>query len=183
MPMTRFTKFINKVLTQRKTRTIRKPRKCNCGFSVLDKNKTPSSQAGGPIQPAIYMRDECICKMEEGKNLHIYVMFKVGEATVTRVQEIDRAWQLTEEDAILDGFKNSEEAEKLLVKMHSTKKDRYDGPFDVIDFAPHWEPLIVVKLSDLEEVKARVGWHTVLTDRPEILKKLEEMINGTIPNT
>lgn len=141
MPVIRFTKLLDKVLSQEKTRTIRKKRKCNCGASILDLY-TMNLKKDGKVR---YKREECICQIKTGNTLQIYIMLKLGEAEVKNVKILDYLLDLTTEDAILDGFENEWEASNLLEEMHGS-----DNDFRIIDFEPNWKPLQIVDLNELK---------------------------------
>ena len=130
--MLRFTKYIEKVLNHTKKRTVRKKRKCHCGASI----KNYGAMAG--IAP--FKRDKCICQIKKGDTLQVYVLFKVGEATVTNVEKFDFE-TFTDEDARLDGFKDFKDFAKGIHELHE-ENDIYSEEFHIIDFDPHWTPKV-----------------------------------------
>jgi len=133
--------MLDKVLSQEKTRTIRKKRKCSCGASILDIS-TMNLKKDGKVR---YKREECICQIKPGNTLQIYIMLKLGEAEVKDVKILDYLIDITKEDAILDGFGDELEAISLLEEMHESDTD-----FRIIDFDPNWKPLQIVDLNELK---------------------------------
>jgi len=116
MPLLGFTKLKDKLLDGSKTQTIRKPRKI---------------------------------PLKVGDKIYIYWMLrtknceKLGEAKITRIER-KRFQDITEEDAVRDGFSTLKDFRLVFVKMHndmlyidawSQIQERYpqDG-FDVITF-------------------------------------------------
>lgn len=103
MPLIGFTKLLNKLLDGSKTQTIRKERK-------------------HPIKV--------------GDKLYIYWKLrtkecrKLGEAKVTKIQH-KFVGEMTNRDAVLDGFNNRKELVKALYEMHSEAQCR-GGLFDII---------------------------------------------------
>lgn len=143
MVMIRFTKFTDKILSHVKKRTIRKKRKCNCGASIIVLPK----RYDGPVR---YKRDKCICQIKKGDTLQVYIVIKLGEAEVTNVKKLDYLHEMTDEDAKLDGFRNKTDAIIGLMEMHN--KD--DKDFRIIEWEePSWEKMMLVKESEIEDVK------------------------------
>lgn len=102
-PLLGFTKLRDKLVDGSKTQTIRKPRK-------------------HPIKV--------------GDKLFIYWMLrtkgceKLGEGIVTKMQR-KFLGEMTNRDAVLDGFSNRKEMMKLFYEMHS-EEDCLGGIFDII---------------------------------------------------
>ena len=104
MPLLGFTKLRGKLLDGSKTQTIRKPRKV---------------------------------PLKVGDKLYVYWMprtkscEKLGEAKVTK---IERKWfkDITDEDAVRDGFRNLKEFRCAFMEMHSDAT--WCDEFDVITF-------------------------------------------------
>lgn len=97
--------------------------------------------------------------IEVGDNLHVYALFKIGEAKVTIIERklID---EIDEDDAILDGFRTREDCIHVLKQMHKGLTE--DDEIDIITFCPGWS-----KMKILEEKLAPI----VIAD-PEILNLL-----------
>ena len=142
MTMMRFIKFINKVLGTTKKRTVRKKRKCNCGASIIDYSMMSASLPSTP-RNLKYKRDKCICQIEKGDTLQVYIMVKVGEAKVTNVQVLN-PYNFTAEDAQLDGFNDFNDFEKGFDELHGHNAI-YEEEFHIIDFEPDWEPKVLGK--------------------------------------
>lgn len=130
MTMIRFIKFIDKLMDLTKKRTVRKVRKCNCGASIMVLPKRFD-------EPVRYKREECICQIKKGDKLQVYILLKLGEATVTQVKKLVLA-EFTDEDAEKDGFEGVYDFEIGLGEMHGS--EFYSEEFRVIDFEPDWKP-------------------------------------------
>lgn len=105
MPLLGFTKLKSKLLDGTKTQTIRKPRK----------------------HP-----------LKVGDKLYIYWMLrtkecqKLGEAIITKIKR-KFVGEMTNRDAVLDGFNNYKELINALYEMHSEQVCLHK-PFDIITF-------------------------------------------------
>lgn len=75
--------------------------------------------------------------LEESDDLHIYVLEKLGMGTLTDITPTTLR-EITEEQAIMDGFRSVVDAQLKLMRMHKLK--RIDEEFNFIEFKPHWRP-------------------------------------------
>lgn len=81
--------------------------------------------------------------LRKGQTLQVYLLFKIGDAAVKKVER-KKFHQLTQRDAILDGFENLHELTEALVKMHNLDLDDINivnTEFDIITFKPGWDCL------------------------------------------
>ena len=72
-----------------------------------------------------------------GDTLQVYVLEKLGEAKVKKI-ETKRWVDITEEDAILDGFDSLSQCLFILQEMHKWDPDDIYKKFDIITFDPEW---------------------------------------------
>lgn len=78
-----------------------------------------------------------------GNQLQVYVLVKIGEATVTAIKR-KKLCEITEEEALADGFASLERCRLGLIEMHNLKS--LDEEFDIIYFYPSWEKKRIDKL-------------------------------------
>lgn len=123
-----FRKLANKVLSHMKQITIRKVRK-------------RESQVNDTMHP--------------------YIVFYPGEATITKIVR-KKLKDITLEEALADGFDSTEECIQGISEMHADGPDQADidwvkyQEFDLTYFKPHWRPLKIVSLYDLNFIIKRL---------------------------
>jgi len=74
--------------------------------------------------------------LEKYDTLHVYVMEKLGTATVLSVKR-KRLKDITLEDAQKDGFESIQECQTCIMDMH---KCSLEEEFDIIEFGSNWHP-------------------------------------------
>lgn len=93
--------------------------------------------------------------------MHPYVVFRPGEATIKKLVR-KQIKDITLEEAQTDGFKSIHECQKLLMEMHSCKSTQ---EVDLTYFDPHWRPLKIVSLYDLDFIIKRLKKFLDETDK------------------
>lgn len=129
MVMLRFTKLIDQVLNHTKKQTIR--------LRSEHRQKHP---------------------LAEGQTLQVYLLFKLGDAKITKLQT-KTFIQMDSEDAQQDGFEDFLELSTALVDMHGLDlmdPDLATIEWDIITFEPEWDPQQLCKLKDLESLGERL---------------------------
>lgn len=84
--------------------------------------------------------------------MHPYVVFRPGEATIQKLVR-KQIKNITLKEAQTDGFKSVQECQKLLMEMHSCKSTQ---EVDLTYFDPHWQPLKIINLNDLNFIIKRI---------------------------
>lgn len=88
-----------------------------------------------------------------GDLLQVYVIDYLGEATVLSLTPKPLGY-FTDEDAKNDGFETKYDCQQTLMGMH---KCDLSEKFDLINFAPHWEPTVVVPWAKIERLEELVN--------------------------
>lgn len=84
--------------------------------------------------------------------MHPYVIFFPGEATIKKLVR-KQIKNITLEEAQADGFPSIEECQKTMMEMHSCNSTQ---EVDLTYFTPHWRPLKIVSLYDLDFIMKRL---------------------------
>lgn len=88
--------------------------------------------------------------IQAGELAHIWILRKIGVAPVLQV-EPKEFQELTEHDAILDGFNTLAECQACLKDMHSELMPT--SKVDLISWQPSWKPVKIMSISQIKKAR------------------------------